>query len=121
MRLLIDEMFAAAIAESLRVSGIDAIAIQEVAELRGLPDDQVFVHAQLEQRCVVTENIADFVAVETAWRAEQPRPHHGLILVAPRAFSRHRGGAVGRLANALREVATAPIEPGSIIWLDPAP
>ena len=59
MRLLIDEMFAAAIADSLRDSGIDAIAIQEVPELRGLPDDQVFVHAQLEQRCVVTENVAD--------------------------------------------------------------
>ncbi|MBK5288453.1 MAG: DUF5615 family PIN-like protein [Acidimicrobiia bacterium] len=119
MRLLIDEMFAAAIAESLRDSGIDAIAIQEVPELRGLPDDQVFVHAQLEQRCVVTENIADFVAVETAWRAEQPRPHRGLILVHPRGFPRHRRGAIGRIAQALRALVTeTDVEPGTILWLD---
>lgn len=119
MRLLIDEMFAAAIAESLRDAGVDAVAIQEVPELRGLPDDQVFVHAQLERRWVVTENIADFVAVEHAWRAEQPRPHHGLILVHPKAFPRHHRGAIGRIASALQILATdTTVEPGTVLWLD---
>lgn len=119
MKLLLDEMFAAAIATALRDHGVDAIAVQEQAELRGLPDDQIFVHAQLERRCVVTENIADFVAVESAWRAEQVHPHFGLILVAPRAFPRHRRGAVGRIAAALRTQANrTPPEPGTVIWLE---
>ncbi len=118
MRLLLDEMFSAAIAHGLRRVGVDAVAAQGKPELRGLPDDQLFVFAQLEERCVVTENIADFVAVESQWRAEQQRPQFGLILLAPKAFPRHRRGVVGRLVTALRaQVETNQPEPGMITWL----
>jgi hypothetical protein len=72
--------------------------------LRGLPDREVFVAAQLDRRAVVTESIGDFVHVETAWRGEQDTPHHGLLLVAPGAYPRHLRRVVGRLINAL-EVA----------------
>ncbi len=119
MKLLLDEMFSAAIATALRNAGVDAIAVQERAELRGLSDPALFVHAQLDARCVITENIADFMAVDAAWRAEQTRPHHGLILVAPRAFPRHRRGAVGRLARAiLGLINRGQVERGAVVWLD---
>ena len=118
MKLLLDEMFSTAIAEGLRRRGLDAIAAQEEPELRGLHDEQLFVSAQLDERCIVTENIADFVAVELQWRAEQRRPHCGLILVAPHAFPRHRRGVGGRVVGALAaQVETNQPEPGTVFWL----
>ena len=118
MKLLLDEMFSAAIAEGLRRRGLDALAAQQEPELRGLHDEQLFVFAQLDERCIVTENIADFVAVESQWRAEQGRAHCGMILVAPRAFPRHRRGVVGRLVAALAaQVETNQPEPGTVVWL----
>jgi hypothetical protein len=118
VKLLLDEMFSAAIAEGLRRRGLDAIAAQEEPELRGLHDEQLFVFAQLAERCIVTENIADFVAVESQWRAEQGRAHFGMILVAPRAFPRHRRGVVGRLVAALHaQGESKQPEPGMIVSL----
>jgi predicted nuclease of predicted toxin-antitoxin system len=118
VKLLLDKMFSVAVADGLRRVGVDALATQGEPELRGLPDDQLFVFAQLDERCIVTENIADFIAVESQWRAEQQRPHLGLILLAPRAFPRHRRGVVGRLVVAFRaQVETNQPEPGMISWL----
>jgi predicted nuclease of predicted toxin-antitoxin system len=119
VRLLLDEMFPPSIAVSLRRKGLDVVAIQERPSLRGLPDPQVFVAAQLEQRCLVTENVSDFVRVEAAWRCEQAEPHHGLILVAPGAFPRHRPRTVGMLIEGLARLAEAGRPgPGLVAWLD---
>ena len=119
MKLLIDEMYSAAIAATLRANDVDAVAVQEILELRGLPDPQLFVHAQLERRCIVTENIADFVVIESAWRAEQPHAHHGLVLVSSRSFPRHRRGAIGQLARAILTVVTSGRPaPGTVVWLE---
>jgi len=118
VRLLLDEMFPAAMAEGLRQRGVDAVALQETKPLRGLPDREVFVVAQLDRRCVVTENIGDFVRVEAAWRNEHETPHCGLILVAPGAFPWHRRRVVGQLVDALTTVAeTEPAEVGIVTWL----
>jgi Domain of unknown function (DUF5615) len=118
VKLLLDEMFSATVAEGLRRRGLDAVAALEEPELRGLHDEQLFVFAQLAERCIVTENIADFVAVESRWRAEQARAHCGVILVAPRAFPRHRRGVVGRLVAAVAaQVETNQPAPGTIVWL----
>src|SRR5947209_1452724 len=113
-------MFPAAVADGLRRRGVDAIAIQETVPLRGLPDREVFVAAQLERRCVVTENIGDFVRVEAAWRSEHDTPHCGLILVAPGAFLRHHRRVVGRLVDALTTAADSEsAELGIVTWLQP--
>jgi predicted nuclease of predicted toxin-antitoxin system len=118
VKLLLDEMFPAAVAEGLRRRGVDAIAIQETMPLRGLPDREVFVAAQLERRCVVTENIGDFVRVEAAWRSDHDTPHCGLILVAPGAFPRHHRRVVGQLVDALTTAAeTESAEVGTVTWL----
>jgi hypothetical protein len=118
VKLLLDEMFSAAIAEALRRRGLDALGAQEGPELRGLHDEQLFVFAQLDERCIVTQNIADFVAVESQWRAEQGRAHCGMILVAPEAIPRHRRGVVGRLVAALAvQLETNQPEPGMVVWV----
>ena len=119
MRLLLDEMFPPSVAEGLRRRGADVTAAQEIPSLRGLPDPQLFVAAQLAQRCLVTENIGDFVLVESAWRAEHEEPHHGLVLVAPGAFPRHRPRTVGRLVAALEKLVKAGRPaPGLVAWLE---
>ena len=119
MRLLLDEMFPPSVAEGLRRRGADVTAAQETPSLRGLPDAQLFVAAQLARRCLVTENIADFVRVEAAWRAEHEEPHQGLILVAPGAFPRHQPRTVGRLVAALETLITAGRPaPGLVAWLE---
>jgi hypothetical protein len=121
VKLLLDETFSAAIGEGLRRRGVDVVCAEEEPGLRGLPDEQLFVFAQLDEWCVVTENIADFVAVESQWRAAQGRAHFGLILVAPRAFPRHRRGVVGRLVAALHAQIDSNLpEPGMIVWLGSA-
>jgi predicted nuclease of predicted toxin-antitoxin system len=122
VRLLLDEMFPPSVAEGLRRRGIDAVAIQETPSMRGLPDPEVFVAAQLDERCLVTENVPDFVQVEAAWRSEQEAPHHGLVLVAPGAFPRHHRQIVGRLVKALAATVEAGCpEPGTVGWLQPPP
>ena len=121
MKLLLDEMFPPAVAEGLRRKGVDVVAIQETPPLRGLPDPEVFVVAQIEGRCLVTENIPDFVPLESAWRAEHEGPHYGLVFVAPGTFPRHRQRVVGRLVAALASMTTAGRpEPGTVTWLTPA-
>jgi Domain of unknown function (DUF5615) len=119
VRLLLDEMFPPSIADGLRRRGVDAVAIQETPSMRGLPDPQVFVAAQLDERCLVTENIADYVPIEAAWRSAHERPHHGLVLVAPGAFSRHDRRTVGRLVTALHATAAAGRpDRGMVTWLE---
>jgi predicted nuclease of predicted toxin-antitoxin system len=116
--LLLDEMFPASVAEGLRRRGVDAVAIQELPPLRGLADREVFVAAQLDRRCVVSENIGDFVRVEAAWRSEHDAPHHGLILVAPGVFPRHHRRVVGRLVDALARTAESDSSEVAVVtWL----
>jgi predicted nuclease of predicted toxin-antitoxin system len=55
LRLLLDELCPASIAEGLRARGPDAVAIVERPELRNLTDEEVFAAARTERRAVVTE------------------------------------------------------------------
>ncbi len=110
-------MFPPAIADGLRRRNIDAAAVQEIPSLRGLADEQIFVSAQLQHRCIVTENVADFVLVEAAWRAEHDQPHAGLVLVSRTLVRRPR--SIGRLIDAIGALADAGRpEPGIVAWLE---
>jgi len=119
LRLLIDEMYPAVIAEQLRRRGFDVSAVTERAELRSLPDAAVFALAQVERRAVVTENIVDFVPLADA--AEQRGDaHHGLVLIDPAKFSRGNPRTSGRVVRELEKLlANEPSDrPGSMRhWL----
>lgn len=118
MRLLLDEMYPAPVAEGLGRRGIDALAVQATS-MRGLPDAEIFIAAQLDQRCLVTENVRDFILLEAAWRHEQAAPHYGLVVVAPGVFPRHDRKVVVWLVEALSGLVTERrCEPGSIAWLE---
>lgn len=78
MRLLLDEMYPAALADQLRNRGHDVSAVTERREFRSLPDADLFAVAQQERRALVTENIADFIPIvvgaDERGVAFRPRP-----------------------------------------------
>lgn len=100
MKLLIDEMYPAVIAEQLRDRDHDATGVVERTELRALPDSAIFDTAQQEHRALVTENVADFVTLANA-ADQRSRPHRGLVLVDPAKFPRGRTRTIGRMVTQL--------------------
>lgn len=100
MRLLVDEMYPAEVAEQLRRRGRDVVAVTERKELRALADSAIFAEAQADRRAVVTENVADFVPIADE-ADHRGRPHHGLVLIDPAKFPRGDRRTVGRLVREL--------------------
>lgn len=100
MRLLLDEMHAREVAAQLRERGVDAVAVSERLEWRGLPDPDLLAVATAERRVLVTENVKDFAALARAWSAAR-RGHAGIVFTHPRRFPRGARGHVSRLTDAL--------------------
>jgi hypothetical protein len=110
VRLLLDEMYPAALAELLRDRGHDVVAVVEVAELVGRPDGDVVRWAHEHERAVVTENVVDYAGLE-------PGAHGGLVLVNSRRWPRTRS-RIPRLADALGALLTThPAQQGPVAWL----
>ena len=105
MKLLLDEMYSAAIAEGLRQRGHDAVAVVERPELRNVADADLFAVAQTEGRTVVTENLDDFVAIVNDHDG-RAQPHHGVVLVHPRRYPRGHRRTIGAIVTALDELAS---------------
>jgi predicted nuclease of predicted toxin-antitoxin system len=103
LKLLLDEMYPPAIAEQLLRRGHDAHAVAARAELRTLPDAEIFAVAQHEQRIVVTENIDDFSAIADS-HDRRGQTHHGLILVTPRRYPRGNPRTIGQMVTALAKL-----------------
>lgn len=115
--LLLDEMFTDDIAEQLRTSGYDIIAVVADPAPVGLPDDQVLAYATAEGRALVTANIKDFVPLDTHYRAAG-QSHAGLILVSTKTFPQSRGfpsAVTTALATLLG--GTTKIQPGQVLFL----
>jgi hypothetical protein len=53
VKLLLDEMLSAGIAEQVRGRGHNAVAVDETPELRGLADPDLFAQAQDQERAIV--------------------------------------------------------------------
>jgi hypothetical protein len=100
LRLLLDEMCPAALADQLRARGRDVSAVTERPELRSLPDGDVFALAQAERRAVVTENIGDFSSLADGVD-QRGTPHFGLVLIDPVKYPRGQRRTIGRLTTEL--------------------
>lgn len=113
MRALLDEMIPPAVAEQLRQRGHDVIAVTERADLRSLPDREIFALAQAEGRAIVTRDRADYLALDRDHRAAE-NTHAGLILVP----SRFASGSIAPLVKALDQLlrVDAPYS-GFVQWL----
>lgn len=116
MKLLLNEMISAVIAEQLRARGHDVAAANERRELRGLPDPDLFERAQQENRAIVTYNREDFLALERLYR-HQGRDHHGVVILHPRRFPQG-SPSIGPLIASVEALldAGAPY-PGFVHWL----
>ncbi|MCY3959924.1 MAG: DUF5615 family PIN-like protein [Chloroflexi bacterium] len=117
MRLLLDEMWAPAIAASLRDRGHDVVAVAERHDLRGTPDAAIFEAALAEGRAIVTENVVDNRPLAAdAMRAGCPHP--ALIFTSNRAYPRASRRTAGRLVRALDALLTTQDAISSEHWLD---
>lgn len=111
MKLLLDEHHSPKIAAQLRKAGFDVVAASGQEHTRNLTDEALLAAAAAEERAVVTENIADFVALASNWAAEG-RQHPGIILTHPEKFNRARTSYPGSLIQALKTFLNAPTPPG---------
>lgn len=112
VRLLLDEMYPPALAETLRDKGNDVLAVAATAELVGRDDTAVLEAAAAAGRCVVTENVRDFAVLARYTR------HAGILFVTAARWPRTRSG-LPKLANALHDAISEGAVPrvNDIRWL----
>ncbi|MDQ6617325.1 MAG: DUF5615 family PIN-like protein [Actinomycetota bacterium] len=123
MKLLLDEMFPAAIARALREDGYDVVAVQEDSDLRESSDPALFATAQRIERTIVTENVKDFMPLAAESHAHA-QPHWGLVFTTNQSFPRHHDrfiGAMIRALCALLDDETRHIAVSAIHWLRAPP
>lgn len=120
MKLLLDEMYSATVAEQLRARGRDVISIHDPSHrrLEGAPDEEVFATAAVEDRALVTENVPDFRRLEAQAlvRGEQP-PR--LIFTTNRQFPRGDPRTTGRLVRALQALIDGEAPPTTVFLKAP--
>ena len=120
MKLLLDEMYPATVAEQLRARGHDVFSIHdlEYRRLEGVPDEEVFAAAVAEGRALVTENVPDFRRLEAAALARGERTPT-LIFKTNRQFPRGDPATLGRLVVALDSLLAEPPALPAAIFLRP--
>lgn len=118
-RLLLDEMFPAAMAEQLCAKGYDVRAVVASPEFTGLPDEEILLGATEAGRSLVTANIRDFMSLHARYRAAN-RSHAGLILVSTKTFPQNRAfvAAVTSALNVL--LASEAGSGGEVVFLSRA-
>jgi hypothetical protein len=116
MKLLLDEMISAVVAEQLRAREHDVEAVSERRELRGLTDEDLFEYAQDTERVIVTYNRDDFLELDRRYRGRD-RSHRGIVMLNPRRFPQGPG-SIGPLVTSLEKLITggSPYE-SFIDWL----
>jgi hypothetical protein len=117
--LLLDEMFSPAIAADLESRGVATRVVAADPVLRALSDLEILEAALLENRVVVTNNVADFESLRRAWETVG-REVPGLIYTSDPSFPRARAYFT-RLVAALEVVATSheTRRRGGVWWLRP--
>jgi hypothetical protein len=115
VKVLVDEMYPAAVAEALRARGIDAATVANL-RLGGSPDAEIFGEAVAGGFCVLTENVGDFARI-AAEHSTGGRHHAGLLIALSSRFSRRPAG-LQPLIDAIRDIADEPTA-DRVIYLEP--
>jgi predicted nuclease of predicted toxin-antitoxin system len=118
VKLLLDEMYPATVAEQLRARGHDAVSIHDpdYRSLEGAPDAEVFATAAAGERALVTENVPDLRRLESEAFARGEEPPR-LIFTTNRQFPRGNPATVGRLVLALDALLALPSAPSTAVFL----
>jgi hypothetical protein len=109
VKLLLDEMYPAHLARTLRERGVDAVAVDERAELRGLADEELMVVGAREGRALVTENVADYMRLYGEW-GSAGRSHAGIVIALSTRFVRAPSGYEALLAALAELCDGGPLE-----------
>jgi hypothetical protein len=96
-------MYPHAIADRLSARGQEIEAVTRRADLRALPDGDIFATAQRERRAIVTENIADFSEIADD-HDRRGVVHYGLVLVDPGKYPRGAPRTIGQMVTELDRV-----------------
>jgi predicted nuclease of predicted toxin-antitoxin system len=102
VKLLIDEMYSAVIAERLRDLGHDVISAQERDDLRSRPDHEIFQLMQAERQVIVTNNHRHFAPLVNA-ALQGGEPLVGVIFTADRSLPRNKA-TIPRMVALLDEL-----------------
>jgi hypothetical protein len=116
VKILVDEMYPATVAEALRVAGIDATTVADL-RLAGASDPEVFGAAVAGGYAVLTENVGDFTRI-AAEHSTASGHHHGLLIALSSRFSRRPAG-LRPLIAAIQAVADEQME-DRVIYLERA-
>jgi hypothetical protein len=116
VKVLVDEMYPATVAEALRSSGIDATTVADL-RLAGASDPDVFGAAVAGGYTVLTENVGDFARI-AAEHSTAGGHHHGLLVALCSRFARRAAG-MQPLVDAIRAITDQQLE-DRVIYLRPA-
>jgi hypothetical protein len=122
VKLLLDEHYSPTIAEELRKAGHDVVSVLERDDLRGLQDRELWGHASVDRRALMTENVADFAPLVHEAAAQGDR-HWGVVFTSPRSMPRGVGTIglyVDVLDAFLREHPGGEALLDQVAWLGPA-
>jgi len=101
VRLALGNHYSTLIAEQLRDLGHDAIAAIEVGwEVQD--DEPLLEHCALQNRSLLTNNVADFAVIARRWQSDERR-HAGLIYTSDSSLPRNRSNT-GRFVTALADL-----------------
>lgn len=121
MNVALDHHYSSAIAAQLRDMGHDVWTARELGW--AMEDDEPLLEAcAVEQRALVTNNVAHFVVIARQW-TEAGRRHSGLIFTSDRSMPRGRA-AIGTYVSALATLLLQHPADGAlrdqIWWLRPS-
>jgi hypothetical protein len=116
VKVLVDEMYPAGVAEALRTAGIEATTVADL-RLAGASDPELFGAAVAAGYSVLTENVGDFAPI-AAEHSTAGGHHHGVLIALSSRFSRRPSGRPSLIA-AIKAVANQEIE-DRVVCLEPA-
>jgi predicted nuclease of predicted toxin-antitoxin system len=114
VKLLLDELYPATLAEALRDAGLDAVTVAERG-LAGRSDFDVFATAVADNYVLLTENVADFARI-AADHLTAGQHHPGVLIALSARFSRRPAGR-GPLVAALLATADESLD-DRVIYLE---
>jgi Domain of unknown function (DUF5615) len=114
VRILVDEMYAANVAEALRAINIEATTVAAL-RLAGAADPEVFGAAIAGGYAILTENVGDFARIAAEHSTAGGR-HPGVLIALSSRFSRRPAG-VQPLVTDIQAVADEDIQ-DRVVYLD---
>jgi hypothetical protein len=102
VKILVDEMYPATVAEALQATGIEATTVTDL-RLAGASDPEVFAAAVAGGCSVLTENVGDFARIAAEYSTAGGH-HPGVLIALSSRFSRRPAG-IGPLIAAVQATA----------------